>query len=627
MIVATAGHVDHGKTSLIKQLTGVETDRLEEEKRRGLSINLGFAYSPLSNGNVLGFIDVPGHSRFINTMIAGVSGIDIGMLVVAADDGPMPQTLEHLDVLRLLGVENYILVITKIDRSEQERIAEITEQMQHLLGKEVPVFAVDNISAKGIDKLQAYLDSAAQKHQQKNSKGHFRMSVDRVFTIKGTGLIVTGTVISGEVAIGDKLLLQPHGEQVRVRGIHAQDQRTERGRSGQRCAINIAGNIERTAINRGNMLVSEKLTDLTKRCDVRLNLLPSVTFSLKHLSPVKIHIGAGHYAARIYFIEQHRTLEPGTSTMAQLLFEEPISVCHGDRFILRDDSESVSVGGGVILDPVAVKPGSHRAERIDQLLVMESGNAADTLETLLRNWAITLDFDQYKRSWNIPDSEQDVLLSKKLYLINNTILSQSNWAQYKTKLLGQLKVWHQQNPGIDGVAPGKLKGSLSEKLFVSLLGELVKEGAILLRGGLLSLPQHQTTQSPEQQRQWSKIEQAYESSEFHMPTVSEVEKATAIAKPALVKMLKGATKSGQLHGISDNRFVRSQDLKIVSNKVLELGEGGAGFSVVQYKTAIGCGRNLSIELLEYFDKIRFTQRRGNERTILDSKVPDKLFKE
>ena len=238
MIVATAGHVDHGKTSLVQQLTGVDTDRLEEEKRRGLSINLGFAYRYVNEHISIGFIDVPGHNRFINTMISGVSSIDMALIVIAADDGPMPQTLEHLEVLRLLGVSEFTVVITRIDRVDCARLEEAKREVEELLDCSCPVFPVNNLDGTGIERLVDYLEERARESEQKLDHGHFRLAIDRAFLLKGTGLVVTGTAVSGTVDVGDQLHITPRKLPVRVRRIHAQDQEVQTGRVGQRCALN-----------------------------------------------------------------------------------------------------------------------------------------------------------------------------------------------------------------------------------------------------------------------------------------------------------------------------------------------------------------------------------------------------
>ena len=302
MIVATAGHVDHGKTFLVRNLTGVETDRLEEEQRRGLSISLGYAYWRPDDTTTIGFIDVPGHRRFINNMISGVSGIDLGLLVVAADDGPMPQTREHLQVMQLLGVEDYLLVISKCDRVSERRVTEVCDQTALLLPTGTPTFRISNTSGDGIDELRAELERRARDWSARTAKGHFRMSIDRAFTLQGLGLVVTGTVASGVVENGEILTLQPHGVPLRVRNIHTQDRPAAIGRAGERCALNVSGDVHKDDIDRGDWVVADNAIDSTTRFDSRIRLLQHAPFPLKHLADVKLHIGAKHCRARLLLL-------------------------------------------------------------------------------------------------------------------------------------------------------------------------------------------------------------------------------------------------------------------------------------------------------------------------------------
>ena len=359
MIVATAGHVDHGKTSLVRNLTGVETDRLDEEKRRGLSIDLGYAYWRPDSETVVGFIDVPGHRRFINNMIAGISGIDLGMLVVAAYDGPMPQTREHLQVMNILGVEHYLLVISKCDRVDEQRLHEVCRETASLLPDKTPLYKVSNQTGAGIDELRADLERLARNSTARETTENFRMAVDRAFNLQGQGLVLTGTVASGSVAIGETLLLQPHRKSLRVRAIHTQGAAAESGSAGERCALNVSGGIHKDDIERGDWIASKNCIDTTSRFDSRIHLLADAPFPLKHLSEVKLHIGAKHIKARLILLHSDDSrsarIRPGESALAQLVTDRPILCCHGDRFLLRDHGETATLGGGIALDPAGLK--------------------------------------------------------------------------------------------------------------------------------------------------------------------------------------------------------------------------------------------------------------------------------
>ena len=386
MIVATAGHIDHGKTSLVKRLTGIDTDTLEEEKLRGLSINLGYAFLRADADTTIGFIDVPGHSRFINTMIAGVGGIDMALVVVAADEGPMPQTIEHLEVLRLLGIRQYVLVISHIDRVESARIKPVSEKVQAALGLKCPVFEINNIDGAGIANLKNYLLQTARRREPRRERGYFRLSIDRSFVLTGIGLVVTGTAMSGRITEGDKLYLLPDNKEVRVRAIHAQNEKSTTGRVGQRCALQLAG-IDKRQIKRGDWLHAGADTQISNRLNVRLEMSGGLTFKVKHLCPVKVYIGAKLTSARLYLLDRRGRggeLQAGNSVFAQLIIDGSVTCCRGDRLILRDSSESITLGGAIVLDPHAVYSPKLSQSAKNYLLAME----AATLEGVLRGLLI-----------------------------------------------------------------------------------------------------------------------------------------------------------------------------------------------------------------------------------------------
>ena len=326
MIVGTAGHIDHGKTTLVHALTGVDTDRLKEEKARGISIELGYAYQPLANGGVLGFVDVPGHERFIHTMLAGAAGIDFALLVVAADDGVMPQTREHLSILNLLGIERGAVALSKIDRVDASRIALVEHELQRLLAGTtlagMPVFPVAATEGLGVEALRMHLHEAAQAMPQAPGEGGFRLAVDRSFTLKGAGTVVTGTVFAGRVEVGDELAVTPSGKRVRVRSLHVMNRPAQAGQAGQRCALNLHG-VGKDEIARGDWIVAPHLHAPTARFDVRLRLSPQAPVGLAHWAPVHLHLGAAHVMARVALLEGER-LAPGESALAQLVADRPL---------------------------------------------------------------------------------------------------------------------------------------------------------------------------------------------------------------------------------------------------------------------------------------------------------------
>ena len=355
MLIGTAGHIDHGKTALIKALTGVDADRLKEEKARGITIDLGYAFAPLPNGEVLGFIDVPGHERFVHNMLAGATGIDFVLLVIAADDGPMPQTREHLEIVDLLGISHGAVALAKIDRVEAARVAEVQAEIEQLLAGTMlagsPVFPVSSINGDGIEALRAHLESTAAIRQSHADDGNFRLAVDRCFTLTGSGTVVTGTVFAGGVQVGDKLLVSPSGKEVRVRSIHAQNRAAESGQAGQRCALNLVG-VEKKDIARGDWVLAPAVHAPIQRLDVRIKLPATARRALRHWTPVHLHVGAADVLGRVSLLEG-TTVEPGAQALAQLVLDQPVGSLRADRFILRDQSAQYTLAGGVVLDPFA----------------------------------------------------------------------------------------------------------------------------------------------------------------------------------------------------------------------------------------------------------------------------------
>ena len=411
MIIGTAGHIDHGKTALVKALTGVDADRLAEEKARGITIDLGYAYTPLANGEILGFVDVPGHERFIHNMLAGITGIDFALLVVAANDGVMPQTLEHVQILDLLGIRCGAVALTKTDCVDAERIAEVGSQIRELLkGTELagsPIFPVSAVTGAGVAELRAHLETTAAHLGTQTIQGGFRLAVDRCFTIAGAGTVVTGTVFSGRVAVGDRLLLSPSGRPVRVRGIHAQNHPAETGLAGQRCALNLA-DVEKREVQRGDWVLAPDLHLPTHRLDVRLKLLASESKPLRHWTPVHVHLGAFHAMGRVALLRDD-PLTPGDSALAQLVLDKPTCAVNGDRLILRDASALRTVAGGRVLDAQPPVRGRRTAQRLETLAAWEQANPEAILQALLAVSPTGVDLKAFAGNANLTAGELDGL--------------------------------------------------------------------------------------------------------------------------------------------------------------------------------------------------------------------------
>src|SRR5262245_31600309 len=407
MIVGTAGHIDHGQTSLVRSLTGVDTDRLKEEKARGISIDLGFAYLPAPNGSVLGFVDVPGHERFVHTMLAGASGIDFVLLVVAADDGVMPQTLEHLAIVDLLGIHRGVVALTKTDLAAPPWRAHVVANVARALAStglaRAPVIPVSTVAREGIEELRQHLVGGARAFGQRAVRGRFRLAVDRSFTLPGTGTVVTGTALSGQVAVGDRVVVSPSGLVARVRSIHAQNRPAERGGAGERCALNLAGEaIAKEAIRRGDVVLDPELHAPADRIDAMLCLLPSETKPVAQWMPVRLHHAAAEVGARVVLLEDE-PLAPGAARRVQLVLEKPIAAAAGDRFVLRDTSAQRTIGGGRFLDLRAPARKRRTAARMAQLEALAADEPERILAALLDREPHYVDLSGFARDHALAD--------------------------------------------------------------------------------------------------------------------------------------------------------------------------------------------------------------------------------
>ena len=630
MIIATAGHVDHGKTSLIKALTGVDTDTLAEEKARGLTINLGYAYLPSSDGQVIGFIDVPGHHRFINTMISGVSGIDRALVIIAADDGPMPQTSEHLNVLNVLGVTDIDIVITKTDTVTPERVVEVTQRARELvdarIDSEGKVFEVSSVTGDGIDALKSYLKSVRPKGRDQALERGFRLSIDRRFHVSGAGLIVTGTASTGTVNVGDHLILQPKGLEVRVRELRANDAVTTSATAGQRVALCLAGKVELGDIDRGDCLVEPALDQLSQRLDVQLSLLSDAPTALKHLSPAKLYIGARRVGAKVALIEKGiSSLAPGQTSMAQLILDSPISTYSGERFVLRDDSESFHLGGGVVLDPNGPQYGKAKPERLIWLSALATGSVDTALQHLLAS-NMTTNWSDLTRAFHLKEGAAIPSLPDTAVKFD---LQQSTWittrnaiAAARHALLDAFSDAKTQASDTRGVPKEKLIKLASKASNGALLEATL---TILIKTGVLGVTDGRVHDAKDRnkpdgnERHWSSLERQLQTAGHHIPVLSELQRDAQLDETSLKLALKYGTEKGSVHRINATRYALTTTLLDFAETSESLASD-RNFNVADFKEELGIGRKLAVEILEFFDSINFTQRQGNERTIANPKA-------
>ena len=631
MIIATSGHIDHGKTVLVKALTGVDTDRLPEEKKRGISIDLGYAYAPLDDDQILGFIDVPGHERFVRNMLAGVIGIDYALLVVAADDGPMPQTEEHLSILDLLGLQNGAVVLTKIDRVDSDRVEEVGELMEVLLDgtalEGAPVFSVSGITGEGIPELRDHLHAIARNADEASPQGHFRMAIDRRFTVPGAGLVVTGTVFSGAVAVEDRVTVSPGDVSVRVRGIHAQNRESATGQIGHRCALNIAGQgLEKDKIHRGDWIVAPAIHAPTSRFDARIRLLRSEPRPLKHWTPVHLHLGATDVSGRVAVLGD-RQIAPGDSALVQLVLDQPIGAVRNDRLVLRDQSALRTMAGGRVIDPFAPARGRSRPERLEIVAAMEIDDPAEALTSLLALSPSGIDLTRFAMARNLTAEEaQDLWQRTDLVRLGRSDdvvgMDTAIWQTLRDQTLGYLENWHKKNPDRFGPAENALRLSFDRPprpaLFEELVADLAASGDLVSANKQVRLPDHQPVMADKDKKLWAVVRPVLEQGGLQPPAVHDLATDLGLAPDPLFGFLRRAAAQGLVLHIGKNRFLMPdavRELGEIAESLALTIEGGM-ITAAAFRGESGIGRNLAIEVLEHFDKAGFTKRTGDARSIL-----------
>ena len=633
MIIATAGHIDHGKTSLVKALTGVDTDRLPDEKKRGMSIDLGFAYSSNNNNETLGFVDVPGHERFIRNMLAGVLGVDCAMLVVAADDGLMPQTLEHLSIIDLLNISDGVIALTKIDRVSEDRVKAVKSEILELVSrtsiKGADIFPVSSADGRGINNLYEHLMVMSELVESRREGGYFRLAVDRQFNRQGVGLIVTGSVFSGSVSVGDSLVVSSTGAEVRVRNIHAQNRETKGAMVGDRCAINLTGaDLKRSPIARGDWVLNSEVYDPVARFDGKLRVILNEEKPLSHWTPVHLHSGTSEALGRVAILEEKAIL-PGEEGLVQIVLDRRINILKSDYFVIRDQSARRTLGGGYVLDPFPPARGRAKPHRIKFLNAMDDSDPVNALCSLIRNSKNGVDLVLFNRAWNITTEDSELILQTIEHKIaetagKKTIFSPENWESIRLEIVAKLKDWHKENPDRASLGLHAIRNLLVVKLSVTILesitNEMISEQILLGVGSGFALPGFSPELSKKDLNQWHKIEKVIIEREFQPPVVFELAERLKIEPKELNKFLIKIAKLGKVRQITKNRFLLPDTVIALANIAAQLYEKNKeqGFSASQFRDGTGMGRNLAIEILEFFDKSGLTWRDGDTRKLVKS---------
>ena len=619
MIIGTAGHIDHGKTTLIRALTGVDTDRLPEEKARGISIALGYAYLPLPDGEVLGFIDVPGHERFVHTMLAGATGIDHALLVVAADDGVMPQTREHLGILSVLGVSQGTVAITKADRVDAERLAAVGDEIRTLLAATplagAPMFPVAAPAGTGIPELRAALAAAAAatRPDEIRSHGVFRLAVDRSFVLDGLGTVVTGTVFSGSVQVGDPLTVVPGGHEVRVRSLHAQNRAAPGAGPGERCALQLAG-VARDQVPRGCWVTAPAAACVTTRCDARFQLLPEAPRVLRHWTPVHLHLGTSHVGARLALLEGDG-VEPGGSTRIQLVTETPIACWHGDVFVIRDQSARYTLGGGTILDPHGWARHRGSPQRLAMLDALEQPTLAGRVAGLCELAPLGVDLGQLARSLPVPLAPLLAQLPDVLQVraVEGALgFSAARWQALQAQVIARLARHHAELPDELGPDIARLRRMCLPQFdrvsFQALVETLVASAAVVRSGAWLHLPEHRLELPPEQQVLAIRLCALIDAGRFDPPWVRDLAATSGIPEAEVRRLLQRLARMGQLFQVVRDLFYTTASLRRLAAIAAGLQDADHAVAAAAFRDATGLGRKRAIQILEFFDRIAYTRR-------------------
>jgi selenocysteine-specific elongation factor len=636
MLIAVVGHVDHGKSTLVQALSGADTDRLPEEKRRGLTIEPGFSFlsdsatSDTENiTTTLGFIDLPGHQKFIRNMASGVGAVDVALLVVAADDGVMPQTREHVAILSLLGISNFVVAITRSDKAADRTMAEIQIDVSTLLQSHaidpiafIPVCAPLN---QGTAQLTQILFDLAKRMPTPSIEGHFRLAIDRAFSIPGAGTIVTGSVASGSIAEGDSVTVLPGMSPVRVRGLRVNGEPATTAARGERTALNLA-NIDVKEVAKGFWITAPEQTVLSTCVDVQLHLLDAELRALRHWSPVHVHAGAAATTGHIALYGE-RSIEPGTSIWAQLVLRQPLHLLFEDRFVLRDQSASRTIGGGRVIDPYASRKKSFRKNRTPVINALSNPSHEVALIEAIKCSPAGVAARTFRHGRNLTQ-EKFVKLLVRCETVSCVDrigedrlfgLQQIECAAQEIKRL--VEQFHSGNPSVTGIGAAALlrASALSQALYAEAINRLLRQNSLSRTGGRIKMTDHIPKLNEDDEQFLCQLFKLVKPDLMQPPPLSELVIQLAIERPLLLEKLSQFAQHGYIVGVAKNRFIHPVALEqmVVITRELTKQNEPEGFDVQSFRDRANIGRNFSIDVLEYFDRVGLTRRINNRRISYD----------
>ncbi|HME60847.1 MAG TPA: selenocysteine-specific translation elongation factor [Candidatus Binatia bacterium] len=628
-IIGTAGHIDHGKTSLIKALTGLDTDRLKEEKERGISIDLGFAHLDLPDGTSAGIVDVPGHERFIKNMLAGAHGIDLVLFTVAADDGVMPQTEEHLDIVHLLGVKMAIFVITKADLVPPSRIAEVGEEIDILtLGtvlENSPKIAVSSATGQGIAELKERIAEILKGQNRKPPSGYFRLPVDRAFILQGHGVVVTGTGLSGEVKVGEQVRCLPGNHMFRVRSLQVHGKSVDSAGWGQRVAMNLTGP-DRAEIARGHVICHEKIHLVTDRFDAHLEVRPGARKGLKNHQRVRVHLGAAERLGKIVILGAAEKIEPKESAFCQITISEPLLALRSDHFILRDETARRTLAGGIVINPWANRHRRGESQLQNRLDALLQGDTAALTEAYIESSAaFALPIDAIYQFLNVREEQIGDVIEKMKHLRvlsaegERLYTTQEKWQRVKEQMLGLLKTFHAGHPLLPGMDMEELRGkllyALSPKIFRVVTDTLINEKLIAREENLLRLAGHRVQLGGQEKTLMDKIKNLLGEQPLAPPDLKEIEKQAGVPRNRINEVIRLLEREGAVVRITTDMYFLASSIEqlrqTLRNYLTDKGE----MTAASFRDLIGSSRKYIIPLLEFFDRDGLTIRIGDIRRL------------
>ncbi|MHB8908451.1 MAG: selenocysteine-specific translation elongation factor [Syntrophales bacterium] len=631
-MMGTAGHVDHGKTALIKRLTGVDTDRLKEEKERGITIELGFASLTLPDGRTLGVVDVPGHERFVRNMVAGAAGIDLVVLVIAADEGVMPQTREHLHICTLLGIRKGFVALTKIDMVDGEWLALVRADVSEFLSgtflEGAPVVPVSSLTGAGFPELIETIGRVAGEVEEAADCGLFRLPVDRVFTMKGFGTVVTGTLASGRVATGEEVEISPVGIRARVRGIQVHNRPVDLAEAGQRTAINLQG-VDRAVIERGYLLAGPDTLVPSRRIDCVYSHLIGAGRKLKNRTLIRLHTGTSEIMARMILLDRDE-MEPGSEAYAQLVLEAPLAVVAGDRFVVRSYSPVTTVGGGTVIDPLPEKHKRSAGGVLEEFRLLSCGAGVERVAVVMARAGIggitesRLVVRTGIRRAELRRILEGMFSSRTAFLVDRDearVLSGTVYASLQEAVIGELKGYHERFPLKEGLSREELRTTLGmaegtgQKIFGMALRDLEKKGALIAEKETIRLTGHHVQLGGEMGDLRGKLADLYREGALAPPTLKEIQERFAERKKEIASLIQVMTREGELVRISEDLNFHRDALAALREKYrdLLLREGQA--TPASFKEMTGLTRKFIIPLMEYFDMTKLTMRAGDHRIL------------